>query len=181
MNMTAFDVAILILLVISFIYGMRRGLIMELSTLLGVLVGIWGATHFSYIVQDYISSRFDFQYSGIIAFALTVIIIAIIVHFLATWISKMLKATFLSSVNGLLGGLFSSLKALFLVSCLLYVCTKYAGDEVFLSYANQEKSYSYKPVVSMAQFIIDIVDIPSKEDVMKVVTDVEDEIKQLNL
>ncbi len=136
---SALDIGIVIFLVIMFLYGLKRGLVMELSSVVGIYFGAWGASHFGSITAQYLQQHIDLgQHLGILAIALTMVAIIIQVQFIAVWISRIVGVTILGVVNKLFGGIFSVIKAAFLLSCLLmlvdiYLCQNQSEISNFFS------------------------------------------------
>lgn len=172
--MATFDIVVLVVAVISFIYGMKRGIIIELSGVVGIILAIWAGTHFSYIVYDFMVAHFDVPSTAapLIAFGLTVVIALMLFSYIARLLNKMINATILSIVNRLLGGIFSTLKILFLISCGIYVYEQYCGIQSDRWEAAKQSSISYTPIKSLAGYIIEKVDIPaSKQAIQEFITD----------
>lgn len=169
-RMATFDIIVFVISLIAFFYGMRRGLIMEVTGLVGIIIAIWIATHFSYIVHDWISEHFDFPTGGsLIAFGLTVLLAMVGIHFLANMISRLLSSLpIIGIVNSVGGALLSTIKVLFILSCLIYICDEYDKSNVIIPSSVREGSITYGPVRSMANVIISQVDIPaSKQKLME--------------
>lgn len=75
------DFVIIILLVFGLARGFIDGFIKELASLLALILGIWGAIKFSSFTAERLYDYFDMtgQYTGIIAFLITFVIIVILV------------------------------------------------------------------------------------------------------
>ncbi|MCQ2227063.1 MAG: CvpA family protein [Bacteroidales bacterium] len=152
--MSTFDTIILILAVASFLIGMRKGLIRELSGLLCFAVGVYGAVHFSGYTEQFILERFDISGAGIISFCLTLAIIIVAVHFIASVIDKAIGMTILSVPNRLAGGIFCVIKNLFIASCIICAINYIIGDVIdFLGEDEHEKSVTYDYLKMLAKYI----------------------------
>lgn len=171
--MATFDIVILVISVIAFIYGMRRGLIMEIAGLVGIIIAIWIATRFSYIVHDWLSAHFDTPTGGsLIAFGLTVILAMVAIHFLASLFSRMVSATLiLGTVNRIGGAVLSVVKTLFVISCAIYICEEYVPVNTIIPQSVREGSATYDPIKSLANVIIKQVDIPASKQKIKELLD----------
>ena len=73
--MNFLDIILIIPIAFGAWKGFKKGLIIELFTLLALLVGIYSAIHFSDYMVEVVESNFNTQakYTPIIAFALTFI------------------------------------------------------------------------------------------------------------
>lgn len=118
--MNAIDIVIGLVVVLSFFYGMWRGLIMELSGLVGIALGIWGAIHFGHSVEDWLGSEYAGEYTGIVSFILLFAVICFVVHFVAAWLSRVVNIGIIGLANRLFGGAFSVIKVLLILSCICY-------------------------------------------------------------
>lgn len=83
--MNYIDIILLILIILSAIGGFKNGLITELASLAALILGIWGAIQFSDITTELLIKYFDLKtnYLNIISFAVTFIVIVILVHIVA--------------------------------------------------------------------------------------------------
>ena len=94
--MSYLDIIILVLLVAFGIGGFRKGLITEAATLLGLGLGLYGAFHFSDFTADKLVQfvEIDPKYMNVISFAVTFIVVAILVYLLGRLVAKLVKAAF---------------------------------------------------------------------------------------
>jgi membrane protein required for colicin V production len=71
--MSIFDIIIAAVLLYGFIKGIKEGLFVEAASLVALILGVYGAIHFSYIAGDYLKTRLDWEpkYITLIAFAIT--------------------------------------------------------------------------------------------------------------
>ncbi len=80
------DLIIVVLLILSIVSGFTNGLVKEVASLAGLILGIWGAIKFSFYTADKLYEWFDMtgQFVGIIAFLVTFgIIVVIMVVYIA--------------------------------------------------------------------------------------------------
>lgn len=118
--MNAIDIVIGLSALLSFVYGMWRGLIMELSGLVGIALGLWGAIHFGHSVEEWVGSEYAGEYTGIVSFLLLFAVICFVVHFVAAWLSRVVNIGIIGTANRLLGGAFAVIKTLLILSCVCY-------------------------------------------------------------
>ncbi|MDA3779851.1 MAG: CvpA family protein, partial [Bacteroidales bacterium] len=153
--MNVIDLVFLILLLWAAYKGFTKGFIIQLSTFAALLLGIIGAIKFSDITSAYIVKHFEIsqQYLQILSFAVTFIIIVILVHFLARLINKLVDAIALGIVNRALGVLFSLLKTAFIISVLLVLLNKADNTYNFISDKTKDESLLYNPLSNFAPMI----------------------------
>ena len=59
--MTVIDIVLGALLLFGLIRGLTKGLFVEVASLLALIVGVYGAIHFSYFTTEYLESRVDWN------------------------------------------------------------------------------------------------------------------------
>lgn len=115
------DVVLGIILLLFGIGGLRKGLIIEVASLLGFVVGIYGALHFSDFTAGKLSSQFDIPpaYVNAVAFLLTFIVLALLVNLIGKLLSKVAKEINLGAFDKIGGFVLGILKGLLLCSLLI--------------------------------------------------------------
>lgn len=146
--MNYLDIIIVIPLVWFAIRGFKKGVIIEAASLLALLLGIWGALKFSGMVSGFLIDSFSFntEYTSIVAFAITFILIVIAVHFMARLVNKLAKAVALGPVVKILGALFGMLKVLIIVSVLLQILDRVNLQSELIPQETRESSLLYNPL-----------------------------------
>jgi len=138
-----------------FVYkGFRNGLIIELASLAALILGIYVALHFSSYVKEYLVDNFEIadRYLTIISFAITFIIVAVIVYIAGKIIHKLINIVALGFLNRLAGGIFGLLKAALVLSVILYFINVFNSDLIKADV--KEKSILYEPIESIVPIII---------------------------
>ena len=150
--MNTFDIIIAAFLLFGFISGLRRGLFVEVASIVALIAGIYGAIHFSYfigsILADHVS--WDEKYIIIVSFAITFAIIVIIIALLGKMFTKIADFAALGMLNKLLGGVFGALKIGLILSILLIVFSKLNNTIPFISDDQKEAAILYEPVKKLA-------------------------------
>jgi membrane protein required for colicin V production len=120
--MNYFDLIITLPLAWGAIIGFKKGLILELASLVALFLGIWGSMRFSSLTATYLSEWLDASASliSLIAFVLTFVLIVLAVHLLAKLIDKSLKMVALGPLLRISGALFGILKYALILSVLMY-------------------------------------------------------------
>lgn len=124
--MNYLDIIIAVLLVVFGIDGLRKGIIIEAATLLGLALGLYGAFRFS----DYTSAKLiqlveiDPKYLKVVSFVVTFIVLAVLVNLLGRLVKKLIKAInlgFIDKIGGFLVGLAKGVLVCSLLVMLLNV------------------------------------------------------------
>lgn len=153
--MNYFDAIFAIVFIWSIYRGLTKGFVIMVATLAALLLGIWGAVHFSSITSDllYRYLHLQTQYLSLISFALTFILIVIAVHLLARVIDKLLKAVALGFVNRLAGMVFGILKTALIISIILVVVNNIDKRVPFIPEEHKQGSLLYEPLSRLAPAI----------------------------
>ena len=150
--------------------GFRHGLIIELASLAALILGIYVALHFSFYTEGYLRDNFTItdKYLHIISFAITFLIVAIVVYLVGKIIHKLVTIVALGFLNRLAGGVFGFLKAALVLSVILYFLNGF--DPGLLKADVKERSLLYEPVESIVPMIIprlnlDEIDMPDLDEI----------------
>ena len=121
--MNYLDIIIAIILLLFGFKGFRKGLIIEVVTLVAFAVGIYGAMHFSDFTAEHLQDFMEInpKYLNTIAFVLTFILLVIGVNLLGRCVTSLVKAMNLNFWNKLGGGVFGLAKGLLLCSTFVLV------------------------------------------------------------
>lgn len=121
--MNVIDIIILGLLGFGLIKGFIKGLFIEITSLIGLVLGIYGAIHFSYYLSDFLNTKVSWEpvTIQIISFLGTFFIILIALTFLGKLLTKVAQTMALGILNKMLGALFGFAKYVLIVSILLSI------------------------------------------------------------
>lgn len=121
--MNYLDIIIAIILFLFGFKGFRKGLIIEVVTLLAFGVGIYGAMHFSDFTATHLQDFMEInpKHLNTVAFVLTFILLVVLVNLIGRWITNLVKAMNLSFFNKLGGFVFGFAKGVLLCSVLVMV------------------------------------------------------------
>ena len=91
--MNYFDIIIIIPLIWGAYKGFKKGIIIEIASFIALGLGIWGGMKFSSISAKYLSETFDIAENimPLISFAVTFILIVIVVFTLAKMLQKIVS------------------------------------------------------------------------------------------
>jgi membrane protein required for colicin V production len=175
MNFT--DIFLGLLLIFSAIGGFKNGLITELASLAALILGIWGAIHFSDITTELLIKYFDLKSDNlnIISFGVTFIVIVILVHIVGNVVNNMFDSGVLGITNKLGGMVFGLVRSILFLSIVLMVFDKIDNDVQILPEDARSKSRMYEPIRNIAPSIFPFIDIwnnnqkPNRKNDIKVV------------
>ncbi len=149
--MNFLDAIILVPLIWGAYNGFRKGLIIEIASLLALILGIYGSMKFSFIAAQWLNSQFDWSPKAvqIASFVITFIVIVVVVHMIARAIEKLVKAVSLGLVNRIFGVLFGTLKYLIFLAVIFYFVNKADSRYPFIGEENKKGSLLYNSVVGI--------------------------------
>ena len=154
--MNTIDIVFGIILLLGLIQGLRKGLFVELASLVGLIAGIFGAIYFSYFVGDFLAERTSWseQAINLSSFAITFIIIVVAVSMAGKLLTKVANFAMLGIVNKAAGALFAVLKYAFLLSVVLMFLDAANRQLGLISEKEMEESVLYEPVQAFAPMIL---------------------------
>jgi membrane protein required for colicin V production len=147
-NMSQIDIIFIIPLLWGAVMGFKKGLVLELASLVGLILGIYGAIKFSdYTAEKLVQyAEITQEWLGLISFLVTFIAIVFGVFLLAKILNKALKLVALGTVNRILGLLFGTLKFALIVSIGLYFFENMNRKFEFVEKDFAKESMLYEPI-----------------------------------
>ena len=116
------DIFIVCLIFLGFYRGYSKGFIIELSSLLSIVLGVYGSLKLSDLTLNFITIYFsekletiDSNYLKIFSFAFTFIVIIVSISLLAKLLTKIVKILFLGFINKIFGGILGGLKYILII------------------------------------------------------------------
>lgn len=142
--MNVLDIILAIPMAYLLYKGYRRGLIFELSSLLGLMLGCWAAVHFSQYVSELLGLEGDA--AVLVAFFITFVAVLLISILLGKCIKGIFKAMKLGFLDKLAGALLGFVKAICIMGVILSYVVLIDQQELVMKPSVKEKSVFYKPV-----------------------------------
>ena len=138
-----FDVCCLILLVLAIFNGLRKGLVAAAFSLLGFLLGLFIAKHFSHMMGDWFREHYQYEGKWIIISAFVVLFIGTIL--IMKLIGKMIETALSLALLGWANKLGGIIFYLFLYTVLLIVLVQYSLETwpEINSYLNDSSCFAY--------------------------------------
>jgi len=154
--MNLLDFILLVPVVWLCIRGFSKGLIIELASLIGLILGILAAYYFSGYVRDFLKDYFSFKENTlrIIAYIVTFLAVILVVYLIGKIIEKFIDIVAMGWLNKILGAVFGLAKGIVLVSILLFIIEKTDPGEKIIKPQVKEKSMFYQPVMEVVHWAV---------------------------
>jgi membrane protein required for colicin V production len=147
------DIIILLFLLYGAYRGFSRGLIVEVATLAGLVLGVYMAVRYSSYTENFLRDFLNFssRYISYVALAVTFILVVILVYIVGKLLTKLVDIISLGLVNKLLGTALGVAKY-FLIVCVLLLVTDALNEKFqFISEETRQKSLLFYPFLNFAQ------------------------------
>lgn len=149
--MNILDIIIAIILVFAFVRGLLNGLFSEIASLVAIMIGIFCAANYSYIIETFLND-FQFNWSNqtlkIVSFAATFLAVVLVVILIGKVLTKIADLTALGLLNKILGGIFSTLKSIVILSVIFLFFDRFNNKIPFVKQETLEESVLYQPINS---------------------------------
>ncbi|GGG38020.1 CvpA family protein [Bizionia arctica] len=157
--MSVIDIVLLGFLLLGLVRGFIKGFFVEVASLVALIAGVYGAIHFSSYASEMLIEKVDWDERtiNITAFAITFIVIVMVIAMAGKALTKLADFAALGILNKLLGALFGVLKMTLILSVLLNIFDKLNTTIPFLDEASTENSMLYTPVKSVVPLIFPFV------------------------
>ena len=154
--MSVIDIIIGALILYGVVKGLFKGLFVEVTSLLALLVGVYGAVHFSNYAAEILLNNFDWSVktTKITAFAATFVAIVLAISLAGKALTKLADFAALGLLNKLLGALFGGTKIALIISVLLLIFSTLNKSIPFVSNDEIKASLLYSPIKSLAPMVL---------------------------
>lgn len=153
--MNTLDIILLIILLYGLVRGFLNGFFVEITSLVALALGVYGAIHFSYFAADFLKDRLDWAEKTIqvAAFASTFIIIVLLISLTGKLLTKIADVAALGIINKIAGAAFGIMKLALILSVVLIVFSKLNKTLPFVKQESLDNSLVYKPVKNLAPML----------------------------
>ena len=153
--MNVLDIVLGSLLLLGLIRGLMKGLFVEVASIVALVLGVYGAIHFSDFAASFLMERVDWneQSVNITSFAITFVVIVVVIALAGKALTKLADFASLGILNKLLGGLFGVLKIGLILSIVLIIFNRFNSNLPLIEEHEMEESMLYEPVKSLAPII----------------------------
>jgi membrane protein required for colicin V production len=157
--MNLIDLIITIILIIAFVRGYKNGLIKEIMSLISVFVGLFIALYFSDFVKRILIEKFQYQsnFIDIVSFIITFLIAFYVLKLLTNITDKLADMVFLGWLNNLLGGVFSSLKSILILSFLVIFFEKININNLFVKQEKLNEIKWFQPIKNINNMVFPLI------------------------
>lgn len=164
--MNYIDMFIIVLLVWAVFRGFTCGFIMQLTLLVALALGIFGALKLSGFTARQLEGRISIssEYLYIVSLGITFVLVFIGINLVGKLIEKIAESVELSLVNRMLGVLFSLSKTILIVGILLTLVDRIDRQTHVLPKNSREHSIFYKPFTSIVRTIFPSLGAPESND-----------------
>lgn len=181
--MNFIDIVFAVLLCYALYKGIKNGLFVELASLIALVAGIFIAIKFSYVLKNILETKVSWEpkYIEITAFALTFLLVVVVIHLSAKLLTKIADFAYLGWMNKLAGAVFSMLKTILLLSIVILLFEKVNSNNILVKQETLDESIFYSPTKEIVAFIYPKIeewytDLSEKEKVKSEKT--ENEVKE---
>lgn len=149
--MNTIDLIFALILSYGLIKGMMKGFIVEIASLLALILGTYGAMHFSHFAAQLISQyvSWEEQYLNLAAFALTFIGIVWAISLLGNLLTRVVKFVMLGWLNRILGGVFGVLKFGLILTVIIYFFDLVNNQFEWVASNTLEESFLYSTMSAL--------------------------------
>jgi membrane protein required for colicin V production len=153
--MNYIDMFILVLLVYAAFRGFTQGLIMQLTLVIALLLGIFGALKLSGYTAEQLDARVDIdpEYLYIVALTVTFTLMFVGVYLVGKFAEKLVQAAQLSFLNRLTGVFFSVAKIILITGLLLSYIDGMDRHFHFLPEGSREHSLFFRPFTGFVRTV----------------------------
>lgn len=157
--MHLFDIILLIILSLSFIWGFRKGFIQTLASLLALILGIYVSVHYTSDLSQVLHQWFNWSKNTSHWVGFIILFIATVtgVVFVGKLITRLAGAIALGWINRLLGGLLYGLQTVIILSYLIWFLNQVHLMPYVLSAESQKESKTYEKLAGVAPNLTPII------------------------
>jgi membrane protein required for colicin V production len=154
--MNLLDFILLIPIIWLCIRGFQKGLIIELASLVGIILGIIAAYYFGGYVQDFIKEYLSLKEhtSRIIAYILIFLVVLLIVWLIGKMLEGVIDVVAMGWLNKLLGAIVGLAKGIVVVCIILYIFEKTDPRQNVITPSVKEKSMFYQPAMRLVHWVV---------------------------
>lgn len=149
------DILVLVVVGVAIFCGVRRGLVMQLCSLVGIVAAVWASARYGATVGGWL--HLDMRYAQLVGFGVVLVGSLVLVTLVGYTLRKIFHLAGLGTTDRLLGALVASLKYLLVLSSI-FAAFDYANRSyAFVEESKLEQSFCYRPMCSTAQWLLPYV------------------------
>ncbi|WP_418536097.1 CvpA family protein [Odoribacter laneus] len=157
--MNYIDIILLLPLLYGAYRGFSRGLIIEVATLLGLLLGVYIAIKFSGYTEDFLRDFLNLSSESLsyVALGVTFLIVVVAISLLGKMLTKLIDIISLGMVNKLLGTVLGIAKYFVFLCIAFFIVEALDGKFHFINEEVKEKSLLYNAFLTFAQRMYNMI------------------------
>lgn len=149
--MTWIDIALVALLLFAAVRGFMRGFIIEVCSMIGIVLGIWGAIH----LNDHVAGWLGLDPSReAVSFLITLVVILVLVHLIGKALTTVVDIAQLSVPNKIAGLFIAVLRKAFVLSVVLNLLLSPQRNDVLPTIPVPPEAILVEPLKAFAPLII---------------------------
>jgi membrane protein required for colicin V production len=159
MDFNHWDIILFLPLLFAAWKGFRKGLIVELASIIALIAGLYVAANFSEWMATRLSDWLGWEGSGLsyAAFLLTFLAVVFGIYAFAKVVEKAVDLIALKLVNKIMGAVFGLFKVTLILSIVLNLLGWLDEHIPILSQSEPHKSLLFDPVQSLAPTILPVI------------------------
>ncbi len=159
------DACVALLLVWGAARGFYKGFVLSVSSLIGLILGIYIAAIYS---PSFIPSLKDWfvltkTQAHVLSFVLVFIVISVGCFFIAKILDKFLKIVLLSWINRLVGVIFGLIKYALILSVLFNLYDAFIGPNITGDESTINKSVTYRQIQKFVPTVLPYIEFYTKD------------------
>lgn len=147
------DIVFTALLGYALYTGLKNGLFVEIASFASLIIGIFVAIKFSHLVRLALedSIKINPKHIEIFAFAITFLLVVIVIYLLAKFFTSMFSFAYLGWLNKLGGAVFSILKTILMLSVVISLFQKININHMLVKEETLNNSVLYHPIQEVSK------------------------------
>ena len=158
--MGIFDIVVGIIALVALVNGWRKGLIVQVCSIVAIVAGIWLSSAYGTEVGSMLSV--DPQYAKPAGFMIIFAAVLVVLTLLSRIVKKLFSFVGLGAVDSILGALLSVAKVAIVVGFLCSAFNNLNGDGRFIEKSKLEASIFFSPLCRAAE-VFDLFDVKQAE------------------
>jgi membrane protein required for colicin V production len=170
--MVTCDIIFLLILGIGLLLGLTKGFIKQLSSLLGLIIGLFVAKTLFIMVAERIAPYLKSSMTTVqwISFLATWLIVPIGFSILGSILTKLMKAIYLDGFNRILGGILGIIKFGVILGLLINMLEFVDKEHQIIPIQDQKESFLYVPLRDAVEVIVPVIATETSEINQKIKT-----------
>lgn len=169
-----FDIITILLLTWGLYKGVSNGLLKELASIVGIILGIWGAIELSGLIAKILNEYTNWpeNYLKTASFGVVLVLIIVLVNYGGNKITVALdKTAFLKTFNKVSGGLFGVIKYCIIIGSVVFFFDTATNVVNLIPKEEKKQSHSYQILRSVGAVVFSEIlkdELKKPEDGLKI-------------